>query len=99
MTTEEARNTGVNITKTKRGTYGNAHIIYDMNGGLMDIIVEVEPTAEQRAEKPKAVADRPRRSTTTKEKEHEANQRKVLSTDQNHKEAHERGPCILHAHT
>jgi hypothetical protein len=39
MTIEEARNTEVSIIKTKRGKYGNAHIIYDMNDGLIDSIV------------------------------------------------------------
>jgi hypothetical protein len=53
VTTEEARNTGVGITKTERGKYGNPQIIYDMNDGLIDSILDVVPTAEQRAEREK----------------------------------------------
>jgi hypothetical protein len=44
MTTEEARNTEVNITRTERERYGNAHIRYDINDGLVDVILEVIPT-------------------------------------------------------
>ena len=51
MTTEEARNTEVNTTRTARGRYGNAHIRYDINDGLIDVILEVIPTEEQRAER------------------------------------------------
>ena len=64
MAIEEARNTEVRITKTSRGKYGNAHIIYDMNDGLMDIILEVIPTAEQRTEGIKTAEQR------TAEQEH-----------------------------
>jgi hypothetical protein len=42
-----------------------------MNGGLIDIILEVVSTAEQRAERAKAVEDSQIRSTMTKEKEYE----------------------------
>jgi hypothetical protein len=51
MTTEEARNTEVSITRTERGGYGNAHIRYGINDGLVDVILEVTPTEEQRAER------------------------------------------------
>jgi hypothetical protein len=34
MTIEEARNTEVNITRTERGRYGNAHIRYDINDAV-----------------------------------------------------------------
>ena len=53
MTIEEARITEVNIciTRTARGRYGNAHIRYDINDGLIDVILEVIPTEEQRAER------------------------------------------------
>jgi hypothetical protein len=39
MTIEEARNTEVSTTKTGRGRYGNAHIRYDINDGLVDILL------------------------------------------------------------
>ena len=48
MTTEKARNTEVSITKTGRGRYGNAHIRYDINDGLVDILLEVISTEEQK---------------------------------------------------
>jgi VIT1/CCC1 family predicted Fe2+/Mn2+ transporter len=51
MAIEEARNTEVSITRTERGRYGNAHIRYDINDGLVDVILEVTPTEEQRAER------------------------------------------------
>jgi hypothetical protein len=51
MTIEEARNTEVGITRTGRGGYGNAHIRYDINDGRVDVILEVIPTEEQRAER------------------------------------------------
>jgi hypothetical protein len=53
MTTEEVRNTEVNITRTRtaRGRYGNPHIKYDVNDGLVDVILEVTPTEEQKAER------------------------------------------------
>ena len=51
MTTEEARTTEVSITKTERGRYGNAHIRYDINDGLADVVLEVIPTEEQKTER------------------------------------------------
>jgi hypothetical protein len=39
MTTGEARNTEVDITRTERGGNGNAHIRYDTNGGLVDVVL------------------------------------------------------------
>jgi hypothetical protein len=71
MTTEEARNTEVDITKNSRAKYGNAHIVYDMNDGLIDIILEKwyqQPTAEQRAERVKTMEGSQSRRTMTKEK-------------------------------
>ena len=47
MTIEEARNTKVSITKTGRGRYGNAHIRYDINDGLVDILLEVISTGNK----------------------------------------------------
>jgi hypothetical protein len=52
MTTEEARNTEVSTTGTARGSYGNAHIRYDINDGLVDVILEVIPTEEQKIREP-----------------------------------------------
>jgi hypothetical protein len=48
MAIEEARSTEVSITKTERGRYGNAHIRYDSNDGLVDVVLEVIPTEEQK---------------------------------------------------
>jgi hypothetical protein len=69
MTTEEARNTKVSITKTERGKYRNPHIIYDMKDGLIDTILEVIPATEQKAEGVKKQEDRHNNHTMTKEKE------------------------------
>ena len=63
MTTEEARNTEVSITKTGRGRYGNAHIRYYINGGLVDILLEVTPTEEQKAEMIKEATKRANEQT------------------------------------
>jgi hypothetical protein len=41
----------VSITRTARGRYGNAHIMYGVNDGLVDVILEVTPTEEQQAER------------------------------------------------
>jgi hypothetical protein len=71
MTLEEARNTEVNTTRTGRGRYGNAHIMYDANDGLVDIILEVTPTEEQQAERNKEQKDRKIERIMAKEKEHE----------------------------
>ena len=51
MAIEEARTTEVSISKTEKGRYGNAHIRYDINDGLVDVILEVIPTEEQKAER------------------------------------------------
>jgi hypothetical protein len=75
MTTEEARNTEVNITRTESGRYGNAHIIYDMNDGLVDTILEVTPTTGQQAGGLKEQKDRKNDHTATKEKEHEISEK------------------------
>jgi hypothetical protein len=71
ITTEEARNTKVSITKTKRGRYGNAHIRYDINDGLVDMILEVTPAVEQKAERIKEQKEQESKRRMSKEKEHE----------------------------
>jgi hypothetical protein len=71
MTTEEARNTEVKITRTERGRYGNAHSMYDMNDGLMDVVLEVTPTAEQQTEGLKERKERKNDRKMMKEKEYE----------------------------
>jgi hypothetical protein len=63
MTIEEARNTEVSTTRTERGRYGNAHIRYDINDGLVDVILEVTPTEEQRTERVANETWRKRQST------------------------------------
>ena len=60
MKIEEARNTEMKITSIGRGGYGNAHIMYDVNDGLVDIILEVTPTEEQQAERNKEQKERER---------------------------------------
>jgi hypothetical protein len=69
LTTEEARNTEVGITKTGRGRYGNAHIRYDINDGLVDILLEVTPTEEQKAERIKEQKEQESKRRMAKEKE------------------------------
>jgi hypothetical protein len=49
----------------------HTYIVYDINDGLVDIILEVTPAMEQRAERAKAQEDRKTDHTMTKEKEHE----------------------------
>jgi hypothetical protein len=71
MTTEEARNTEVNITRTARGRYGNAHIRYDINDGLIDVILEVIPTEEQGAERARDQTEKRGKRNMAKETEHE----------------------------
>jgi hypothetical protein len=51
MTTEEARTTEVSITKTERGGHGNAHSRCDISDGLVDVVLEVIPTEEQKTER------------------------------------------------
>jgi hypothetical protein len=68
MTIEEARNTEVSITKTGRGRYGNAHIRYDINDGLVDIILEVTPTVEQKAARIKEQKEQESKRKMCKEK-------------------------------
>jgi hypothetical protein len=63
MTIEEARNTEVSITGTARGRYGNAHIRYDINDGLVDVILEVIPTEEQN---PRGPETKKKRRTSAK---------------------------------
>ena len=77
MTIEEARNTEVSITKTERGRYENAHIkyAYDINDGLVDVILEVTPTEEQRAERIREQKEQKGKRRMTKEKEHEIRQK------------------------
>ena len=71
MTTEEARDTEVSTTRTERGRYGNAHIRYDINGGLVDVILEVTPTEEQRAKRVREQKEQKGKRGMAKETEHE----------------------------
>jgi VIT1/CCC1 family predicted Fe2+/Mn2+ transporter len=71
MTIGEARNTEVSITKTGKGRYGNAHIRYDINDGLVDILLEVTPTEEQKADRIKEQKEQESKRRMSKEKEHE----------------------------
>ena len=71
MTTEEARTTEVSITGTARGRYGNAHIRYDVNDGLADVILEVIPTEEQKSERARNQKEKRDKRNMTKEEEHE----------------------------
>jgi hypothetical protein len=71
MTTEEARNAEVNITRTERGRYGNAHIRYDINDSLVDVILEVIPTEEQIAERARDQKEQKGKRDMAKETEHE----------------------------
>ena len=71
ITNEEARNTEVNITGTARGRYGNAHIRYDINDGLVDVILEVVPTEEQNSERARVQKEKKDKRTLTKEEEQE----------------------------
>jgi hypothetical protein len=72
MTTEEARNAEVNITRTERGRYGNAHIRYDINDSLVDAILEViQPTEEQIAERARDQKEQKGKRDMAKETEHE----------------------------
>jgi hypothetical protein len=71
MTTEEARSTEVSITKTERGRYGNAHIRYDINDGLVDVLLEVIPTEEQKTERARNQKEKRNKHNMTKEEEHE----------------------------
>jgi VIT1/CCC1 family predicted Fe2+/Mn2+ transporter len=71
MAIEEARNTEVNITRTERGRYGNAHTRYDINDGLVDVILEVIPTEEQIAERARDQKEQKGKRDMAKEAEHE----------------------------
>ena len=71
MTIEEARNTEVNITGTARGRYGNAHIRYDINDGLVDVVLEVVPTEEQKSERARVQKEKKDKRKMTTEEEHE----------------------------
>ena len=86
MATEEARNTEVGITRTERGRYGNAHIRYDINDGLVDVILEGTPTEEQRAERGSEIKKN-KRTRETWRKRQSTKQKK--STDQEAIKAHE----------
>jgi hypothetical protein len=81
MTTEEARNTELSTTRTERGRYGNAHHIrYDINDGLVDVILEVTPTEEQRAERARGQKDHKGKRRMTKEREHEIKNKGEIQT-------------------
>jgi hypothetical protein len=69
--TEAARGTEVSITRTERGRYGNTHIRYDINGGLVDVVLEVAPTEEQRAERAREQKEQKGKREMAKETEHE----------------------------
>ena len=71
MTIEEARSTEVSITKTERGRHGNAHIRYDINDGLADVVLEVIPTEEQKTERARNQKEKRDKRNMTKEEEHE----------------------------
>ena len=71
MTIEEARTTEVSITRTERGRYGNAHIRYAINDGLVDVVLEVIPTEEQKSERARNQKEKRDKRNTTKEEEHE----------------------------
>jgi hypothetical protein len=71
MTIEEARTTEASITRTERGRYGNAHIRYDVNDGLADVILEVIPTEEQKSERARNQKEKRDKRNMTKEEEHE----------------------------
>jgi hypothetical protein len=74
MATEEARNTEVKTTRTERSRYVNAHILCvmcDVNDGLVGVVLEVTPTAEQQAERSKEQKERKNERKMIKEKEHE----------------------------
>jgi hypothetical protein len=80
MTTEEARTTEVNITKTEKGSYGNAHIRYDINDGLVDVVLEVIPTEEQKAERARKQNERKDQRKMSKEEEHEIKEKYRVQT-------------------
>jgi VIT1/CCC1 family predicted Fe2+/Mn2+ transporter len=61
----------VGITRTERGRYGNAHIRYGINDGLVDVILEVTPAEEQRAERNREQKDQKGKRRMAKETEHE----------------------------
>ena len=71
MTIEEARTTEVSISKTEKGRYGNAHIRYDINDGLVDVILEVIPTEEQKTERTRKQKEKKDQRNMSKEEEHE----------------------------
>jgi hypothetical protein len=85
MTTEEARNTEVDITRTGRGRYGNAHIMCDVNDGLVDIIPEVTPTEDQQAERNNELKERKSERAMAKDRK---NTKFGRSADQDTEEAH-----------
>jgi hypothetical protein len=76
MAIEEARNTEVNITGTARGRYGNAHIRYDINDGLVDACHSGNSTNRRTKireghEQARAQKEKKDKRTLTKEEEHE----------------------------
>jgi VIT1/CCC1 family predicted Fe2+/Mn2+ transporter len=87
MTTEEARTTEVSITGTARGRYGNAHIRYDINDGLVDVILEVIPTEEQRTERARDQKEKKDKRNMTKQQHHEIKENighEVMKTHETH---------------
>ena len=71
MAIEEARTTEVSISKTEKGIYGNAHIRYDINDGLVDVILEIIPTEEQKTERARKQKEKKDQRNMSKEEEHE----------------------------
>jgi hypothetical protein len=72
ITPEEARNTEAKTTSTKNGKYATpmtAHIAYDMNDVMTDIVLETDPTEAQRAERQKERTDKQNGRTKTEEEE------------------------------
>jgi hypothetical protein len=57
--------------KMARCQYGNAHIRYDINDGLVDVVLEVIPTEEPKTEGVRNQKEKRDKRNMTKEEEHE----------------------------
>ena len=86
MTIEEARTTEVSISKTERGRYGNAHIRYDINDGLVDVVLEVISTEEQKTERARKQKEKKDQRNMSKEEEHEIKKNTGHEAKKTHKE-------------
>jgi hypothetical protein len=72
MALEEARNTEVKPQAQRtENIQQHTSYIYDMNDGVIDIVLETDPTEAQRAGRPKERTDKQNERTTTEEKEYE----------------------------